>query len=657
MMKNLLLILAVGWSLPLTTISDPPDWDFDAQLEQYFAAATEKIKQQTAAELARIENWDTFKTEARRELQDMLGLYPWPEKTPLKATITSTVEHEEFTVKNIHFQSMPGLYVTGNLYIPKNLKEKVPAIIYVCGHATVKKDGYNYGAKVNYQHHPAWFARNGYVCLILDTVQLGELEGIHHGLHRYQRWWWQSRGYTPAGVETWNGIRAIDYLQSLPEVDPERIGMTGRSGGGVTSWWVAALDERIKVTVPVAGITDLEDHVVNNCVEDHCDCMYMCNIYQWDFTKVAALVAPRPLLISNTDRDIMFPVEGVFRIYRQVRQVYEQLGAGDQLALNITAGPHKDEQELRVHAFRWFNRFFYGRQELIEKTAVKFFEPEQLRVFNTLPTDALNATIDEHFNPVAPAAETVLRAMPPAEAKQQWRKDLQRVFGNWPEATTTAALEREDKQQANRLEFITYRLQSDAHTALPVFQLQKQGEAAQAKTRVIILDDDNWAIWAARLAGLFPDAPFLADKTPSDHGLAEIQKELEATGKILFLSVRGAGPAKFSGNDFKQAQIIKRYRLLGQSLHGMQTWDIRRALESTLDAGLAKAPDLSVWARGITAGMAVHAALFLDQKINLELAGLPKTYQDGPYYPKVMQYLDPPAVLLLAGEQHRVITR
>lgn len=656
-MKNLLLALclvSISFTFPP---NNPPEWDFDAQLANYFAAETDTIKHKTEAELSNIEDWPAFQQKARRELQDMLGLFPVPEKTPLQATITGTVEHEEFTVQKLHFQSMPGLYVTGNLYIPKNLKEKAPAIIYVCGHATVKKDGYNYGAKANYQHHPAWFARNGYVCLILDTVQLGELEGIHHGLHRYQRWWWQSRGYTPAGVEAWNGIRAIDYLQSLPEVDPERIGITGRSGGGITSWWVAALDERIKVAVPVAGITDLEDHVVNGCVADHCDCMYMCNTYQWDFSKLAALVAPRPLLISNTDRDIMFPLEGVFRVYRQVRKVYEQLGAGEHLALNITSGPHKDEQESRVHAFRWLNRYLYDRNELIEKTAVKFFEPEQLRVFDDLPQDARNARIDESFNAIAPSTEKVLEEMSMEAAKAKWQKELQRVFENWPEETGPPKLEKVSSEVSKDVQLTTYRLQSDEQTALPVFLVQGTDRAMPGKSQVILLDDEQWSIWFTQLAAVFPEAGFWKDTIAAREGRQHLNQVLLSGGNLLLIPMRGAGPAKFSGNDFQQAQIIKRYRLLGQSLHALQTWDIRRGLEGVFQTGLADAATLTIKATGITGGMALYASLFVEPTLTLEFSKLPKSHLEGPFYPKVLQYMDLSAALLLARDKHVVVSR
>ena len=153
---------------------------------------------------------------------------------------------------------------------------KLPAVLYVCGHSGRGRDG----NKTAFQHHGMWFATHGYVCLIIDTLQLGEIAAIHHGTYRYDRWWWQARGYTPAGVECWNGIRAIDYLESRPEVDPERIAVTGISGGGAATFWIAAADERVKVAVPVSGMADLDDYVGDKVVNGHCDCMFLINTFQ-----------------------------------------------------------------------------------------------------------------------------------------------------------------------------------------------------------------------------------------------------------------------------------------------------------------------------------------------------------------------------------------
>ena len=116
-------------------------------------------------------------------------------------------------------------------------------------------------------------------------------------------------------------------------MDAKRIGVTGRSGGGAYTWWTAALDDRPACFVPVAGITDLENHVVDGCVEGHCDCMYMVNTYRWDFATVAALCAPRPLMLANSDADEIFPVAGYQDLAERVRKIYKLYGAEDKFAL------------------------------------------------------------------------------------------------------------------------------------------------------------------------------------------------------------------------------------------------------------------------------------------------------------------------------------
>ena len=401
----------------------------DAMLYDYFQAETAKLRDRCLTDVKSLDDWQAKRKVYREQLFEMLGLKPLPEKTDLKPVVTGKVEHEQFTVENIHYQSRPGLYVTANLYIPKGLEKPAPAILYVCGHALVKKDGVSLGNKTAYQHHAAWFARHGYVCLVIDSLQLGEIEGIHHGTYRYKMWWWNSRGYTPAGVEAWNCIRALDYLQTRKEVDANRFGVTGRSGGGAYSWWISALDDRIKVAVPVAGITDLQNHVVDGCVEGHCDCMYIVNTFGWDYPLVAALVAPRPLLISNSDKDTIFPLDGVIRLHEKVRNIYHLYGAEKNLGLNITEGPHEDTQELRIHAFVWFNRFLKDDSALIDKPTVPFFEPEQLRVFKELPADEINTKIHESFVPKNQ------QSLVPQSAEQ--RRALltalrEKSFGGWP---------------------------------------------------------------------------------------------------------------------------------------------------------------------------------------------------------------------------------
>jgi dienelactone hydrolase len=125
---------------------------------------------------------------------------------------------------------------------PDPANGRYPTILYQVGHYNQHRRDGNKAAPDCLQQG-IWFATHGYTALVMDTVELGEIAGLHRGLLSGGRWWWHSTGYTPAGVETWNAIRAIDYLVSRPEVDADRIGATGISGGGIGTFWIAAADE------------------------------------------------------------------------------------------------------------------------------------------------------------------------------------------------------------------------------------------------------------------------------------------------------------------------------------------------------------------------------------------------------------------------------
>lgn len=359
---------------------------------KYLSDQVAYIEEATNRELQEIsrDNWQETQAAWRDELQEMLGLKPWPERTSLEPKITSTLEGNGYRVENLHFQPSPKLYVGANFYLPTGTKPSAgwPAVLYVCGHAKVDEFGRLAGNKTSYQHHGIWFARHGIACLIIDTIQLGEFQGEHHGTYKLGRWDWISKGYTPAGVEAWSSIRAVDYLLSRTEIDAQRIGITGRSGGGAYSWYAAALDPRIKVAVPVAGITDLRNHVLDGCVEGHCDCMYMVNTFRWDYGKLAALIAPRPLLLTNTDSDSIFPLDGVIRIHRQLESLYRRIGKPQDYGVLIGPGPHKDSQELQVGAFKWLHLHLTGKEIVVDRAAVKELESRQLVAFaKELPLD------------------------------------------------------------------------------------------------------------------------------------------------------------------------------------------------------------------------------------------------------------------------------
>jgi pimeloyl-ACP methyl ester carboxylesterase len=136
-------------------------------------------------------------------------------------------------------------------------------------------------------------------------------------------WHWLSLGYTPAGVEVWNAIRALDYLETRREVDKQRIGMTGISGGGAITWYTAAVDERVAVAVPVCSTFTFGSQAAHWIASGQCDCIYYNNTYVWDFPIVGALIAPRPLLMISGQKDGIFPPDGYHAVFERARRVYD----------------------------------------------------------------------------------------------------------------------------------------------------------------------------------------------------------------------------------------------------------------------------------------------------------------------------------------------
>ncbi len=595
----------------------------------YFKHQTDQLAAKSLSEIKTIEDWKSRKDQYRRQMHEMLGLDPFPKRTALKATVTGKLQHAEFEVWKVHFQSKPGLYVTANLYVPKGIKKPAPTILYVCGHGRVKKDGVSFGNKVHYQHHGVWFARNGYVCLVIDTLQLGEIEGIHHGTYHHDMWWWNSRGYSSAAVEAWNCIRALDYLETLKFVDKNRFGVTGRSGGGAYSWWISVLDERIKASAPVAGIADLKNHVyagfpnsgrlAHGVVEGHCDCMFHVNTYRWDFGQVAALVAPRPLLILNTDDDRIFPLDGVTRVFNGARKIYDLHGARDKLGLVIIPGGHKDTQPLRVPAFNWFNRHLKGKETPITLTAEKLFEPEQLRVFKKLPADEINTKIQESFTQLAPAKQKV--------GKDTIALLRKKTFGGWPEKDVPLNVKQDVFFEDCGFVVEKYKFDSQGKIRLSVFLSYLKG---QKKPEKIVLEvaDGEW----------------------------DWKQEEEPKEGVLYVTFapRGAGETALSDDKTHRTQTRRRFMLLGQTLAGMQVWDVRRCVQMLRELGYDCPVTLS--GEGDAASLVSLAALY-EKVETVRVKNYPKDDKSQPDYLNISRIVTPAQVLDLVRQRSKVVNR
>lgn len=435
----------------------------DVMIQSYLANLTSQCHVQFGTDVTSLDEWQSRRANYRQQYFYMLGLWPLPERTKLNATVTRTLQRDGYIVDMLHYQSRPQLYVTANLYRPTKIAKgkRLPTILYVCGHAGRGRNG----NKTAYQSHGIWFARHGYICLMVDTLQLGEIAAIHHGTYREQRWWWLSRGYTSAGVECWNGVRGIDYLISRHDVDPKRIAVTGISGGGAATFWVAAADERVKVAVPVSGMADLPSYVNNRVINGHCDCMFLYNTFRWPWVRIAGLIAPRPMLFVNSDNDRIFPMDANERVINRLEMLYRLYGAGDQVDSVVSVGGHAYREDIRKATFRFLNIHLKQDARPILDSEVDLvtgngqdrqhpIAPEQLRVFpadRDIPRDERNTIIDQTFVPLATVSL-------PASAeqftpwKQQLLGELRRVSFGYLSKRSAAARVKQITSQVEYLE-------------------------------------------------------------------------------------------------------------------------------------------------------------------------------------------------------------
>jgi Prolyl oligopeptidase family len=632
-------------------------------IEEYFRRQARQIADNCLKEYRTKEEWEKARPELRRQFLVMLGLWPLPARTDLKPVITGKVEMPKHTIEKLHFQSWPGLYVTANLYVPKPAPRKAPAVLYVCGHGNVVQGGVSYGSKVFYQHHPAWLAEHGYVALILDTLELSEIPGEHHGTYRSGWWWWQALGYTPAGIECWNGMRALDYLETRPEVDAKRIGVTGRSGGGATSWWLAAADDRPACIIPVAGIADLQAHLcegypgrlADGVIAGHCDCMYMVNTYRWDFPLVAALCAPRPLLLGNSDADEIFPVPGYRRLADKVRRIYDLYGASRKFVLLETTGPHKDTPELRAGAFRWLNRWLKDDAGPVAEAEFKALPPQELKVLAATPEDALNKRIQDFF--LKPATLELPHA--PGVAKEWWQGERaaletalkEKVFCNWPPQPPELAVKPAADRTHDGLRLRAFDFTSEMGIELRVWLLTAATVTKPSLVVLNALDEADWQEWCRDLGAEFTDTLQLFVPPKRDAAKFEQNRRVLESQKWAFAAVcpRGIGPTRWAeAGSRDDIQYRRRFALVGQTLDGQRVWDARRAL-----AALRAVPELQgvpLWLQGKRdmAGIALYAGLFEPDVARLDLWHLPASHHDGPIFLNVLRVLDTPQALALA---------
>lgn len=346
------------------------------------------------------DDWEQVRSQYYRNFVEMMGIEEFlnDKLTNRKVNykLVGKIQMDGYHIQKLWFESFPGLHVPANVYIPNNIVGKAPAIVYLNGHNSLQK--------VGYQSHAHRFAKCGYICIIFETLELGETQGIHRGEQFHNNFNWYSRGYSSGSIELINSICAVDILCQMPQVDTNRIGATGISGGGAYSFYLAAVDNRIKAVAPVCGGSTLESHIGQRTIDQACDCMTPTNTYLWDYSDIGALIAPRPMLIAQADKDWYFSLDAVKKMYGKIKTIYDIYNNLDQLSLLVTPGAHAYHELSLVNIINFFNKHFnngasnYDKLADIDKEELPVLSEEELSVFgNNIPKNDIHGVIQDVF--------------------------------------------------------------------------------------------------------------------------------------------------------------------------------------------------------------------------------------------------------------------
>src|SRR4051812_36567239 len=352
-------------------------------------------------------DWNARAERVRRQILIAEGLWPMPTKTPLHAVIHGRIERPDYTVEKVYFESAPGFFVTGNLYRPKKIMGKVPGVLFAHGHwkdarlsesseeavqneIATGQEKFARGGRSIFQSMCVQLARMG--CIVWQWDMLSDSDSIQFSpevIHKFanQRpemnttvnWGLfspQAEAHLQSvmGLQTWNSVRSLDFLLSLPEIDPDRIAMTGASGGGTQTMLLAAIDPRVKLAFPAV--------MVSTSMQGGCTCENA-SLLRVDTGNIefAGLFAPKPQgMTTANDWTKELSTKG----FPELQQLYKMLGAPDNVMLKRGEHfPHNYNAVSRSAFYTWLNRHFkLGQKEPVIERDYEPLKREQLTVWD-----------------------------------------------------------------------------------------------------------------------------------------------------------------------------------------------------------------------------------------------------------------------------------
>ena len=317
-----------------------------------------------------VEHWKRRRDFTRSQVALAAGLRPMPQTIPLKPQIWGHCNHEGSVIAKIRVETLPGLILTGNIFYPEKIKNPAPGIL--CPHGHWQQGRIHHDERGSVPMRCLMLARLGFVVLCYDMIGKNDNDQLLHAWPLDIANDASLAGVSPFGLQTWNSLRALDVLCELPEVDPQRIGCTGTSGGASQTWTVTLLDERIKVIAPVCM---LSSHFQGGCQCEEGPLLRLCGVTSFD---VLSAIAPRPLLLPSvttdwTNLNLRYEVQ-------ELRKVYELFHAGDAIKAFQLDAPHNYNRETRERVYPWFTHWLLNQslRESIPEDDVAVPSPEIL---------------------------------------------------------------------------------------------------------------------------------------------------------------------------------------------------------------------------------------------------------------------------------------
>jgi cephalosporin-C deacetylase-like acetyl esterase len=353
----------------------------DEMLTRYLYQRANRLLEERERRVLATRDWNAYRRDFRAAL--LLAIGGLPERTPLNARVVGTLERDGYRIEKVVFESRPQFFVTANLYLPRSGQPPYPAILFPLGHEA--------GAKA----HSAWqivlanLAKRGFLLLAWDPIGQGERIQIWDEDLKASKLLQSTTEHTMQGIQSlllgdalarytiWDSIRALDYLLSRPEADAKRVGITGNSGGGTHTAYVASLDDRIHVAAPSCYITNWRKLLETIGPQDAEQVFPGWLAAGYDHPDFLLAFAPKPYLVLSAVRDF-FSIGGARETYQQAKRVYDALGQADRLQMVEADDGHGYTKPRREAAYRFFTRHLNGTEDNTSEFDIKLATEREL---------------------------------------------------------------------------------------------------------------------------------------------------------------------------------------------------------------------------------------------------------------------------------------